>query len=275
MFRKCCMALGVVALSFFLFTARSTDVSAQYEPLRAEIDALCAQDTLAYHYDMGYDGSREAGDVRYAGGNWYCATNRYTTNEYLGYEGAYYVRNRDPQFTSAGSDAWFAVPPDTPGYNCEERTGLYDLVSHLPEAGDLNKVETNGAQTIFSYSRAALKALQEAEIERLETLAAQTPEDEDPFVRDSIQKWLDMARHTAFTGGTLTINKNGDGLNSIRLELIVEANEFDLDRDGNFIWSDKKESTVYESSVTVIGLAPDVIRRQIADAAALPMLPAE
>ena len=271
MFRKCCVALGAVALSFFLFTARGTDVSAQYEPLRAEIDALCAQDTLAYHYDMYSDTSDESGDVYYADGNWYCVTNRYTTNEYLVYEGTYYVRNRDPQFTSVGSDAWFAVPPDTPGYNCEERTGLYDLVSHLPEASDLNKVETNSAQTIFSYSRAALKALQEAQIEQLETLAAQTPEDDDPFVLDSIQKWLDVARHTAYTNGTLTISKNEDGLQNIRLELIVEINKGTMDRDGNFIWSDEKESFPCVYSVTVRGRAPDVIRRQIADAAALPM----
>lgn len=272
MFRKCCAALGVVALSFFIFTARGTDVSAQYEPLRAEIDALCARDTLAYHYDMYFDIDMESGDVRCADGNWYCVTNRYMQNEYLIYQGTYYVRDKN---SLAETDAWFTAP-DTPGYNCEERTGLYDLVSHLPEAGDLNKVETNSAQTIFSYSRAALKDLQEAQIEQLETLAAQTPEDDDPFVRDSIQKWLDVARHTAYTSGTLTISKNGDGVQNIRLELIVETNKGTMDQDGNFIWSDEKESCPCVYSVTVqTKMDPYIIRQQIADAAALPMLPVE
>lgn len=266
MFRKHCMAFCAAALSVFILTACGAGVRAQYEPLRAEIDALCAQDTLAYHYDT----TDESGDVRYADGNWYCATNRYTTNETLVYEGTCYVRNRDPQFTSTGSDAWFAVPPDTPGHDREARRGLYELVSDLPEADDLDKVETNGAQTVFSYSRAALKALQEAEIASVEALIAQTP-DADPNIRNSLQKTLDMVKHKAYTGGTLTITKNGDELKTIRLELIVEANEFTLDRDGNFIWSDETESAVYECSVTVYGLDADIIRGQIADAAALPM----
>lgn len=92
------------------------------------------------------------------------------------------------------------------------------------------------AQTIFSYSRAALKALQEAYIKQLETAAAQLSEDDDPFFRNSMRQALDIARHTAYTSGTLTITKNGDDLKNIRLELIVEANEFTFDRDGKFLW---------------------------------------
>lgn len=266
MFRKCIAAFCAAALSFLIFTARGTDVSAQYEPLRAEIDALCARDTLAYHYDVYFDIETESGDVYCAGGNWYCRTSGYMKNEYLIYQGTYYVRNRN---SLAETDAWFAAP-DTPGYNCAQRTGLYALVSHLPEAGDLNKVEAGGAQTIFSYSRTALKALQEAGIASAEALIAQTSEDDDPHVRDFLQKNLDIARHTAYTSGTLTISKNADGLQNIRLELIVESNKATVDRDGNFIWSDEKESCPCVYSVTVWErMDTDAIRQEIAGAAAL------
>lgn len=267
MFRKCCAALGVVALSFFIFTARGTDVSAQYGPLRAEIDALCARDTLAYHYDAYFDIDAESGDVCCADGNWYCVTNRYWQNESLIYQGTYYVRDKN---SLAETDAWFAAP-DTPGYNCEERRGLYALVSNLPEAEDLNKVETNGAQTIFSYSRAALKALQEAEIEQLEALAAQTSEEDDPYAWDFIRQSLDNARHTAYTSGTLTISKNRDGVQNIRLELVLETDKLKGDPRGNLVWSDEKESVLRAYSVTVnLRMDPDAIRGQIANAAALP-----
>ncbi len=245
-------AYAVCILLVLCGAACGADASGQYAAARAEIESFCAEDTLACRYET----VSEAGTLYCADGNWYCATDRPAGTEYLAYEGRFYMRSGQGAWTDV-TDAAVAPAPD-------KRAGLYELCLKLPAQDSCDRVKTEGGRTVFTCSKAGLKAMQQQAADDAERLAGEAEAD-DPFL-ENLQFNAQLMQAAVWSDGTITIERDGGQLREVRLDFTLDVPKIGTGEGGALTLLDERETVTQSFAFTALDDDADAIRSKIADA---------
>lgn len=249
-----------LALALLFFSACAADAQSQYEPLRAQIDALATQEVLAYDLDLSEDSwstvFRRAGEeayITYSGAG-------QLVGEQLYLDGALYERVYDPPSSGVSEDGWVLFPYKLSGISTRD---LYaDLLDRLPPPDAFSRCETTDGETVFFFSRTYLETLRAQQLEAAEEAA-------DAIGDNAFSQFhLRMARETTFKSGSLTVKTQDGHITAVRLCIEREEPLWTNGMDGSYTVFDEKQPVTDLRSLTVLEMDEAAIRAVIDEAAA-------